>query len=45
ILILSVTRNGEIILPKGYTRLRKHDIVTVVGSQEQIDLVRTKLQF
>jgi len=45
VLIMSVSRNGETMLTGGYTRLRKHDIVTVVGSQEQIDLVRTKLQF
>jgi len=45
ILILSVKRKKETILPKGFTRLRKHDVVTVVGSHEQIDLVRTKLQY
>lgn len=45
VLIMSVSRNNDTILTGGYTRLRKHDIVTVVGSQEQIDIVRTKLQF
>ncbi len=45
ILILSITRNGEIILPHGYTRIRLNDIVTVVGSGEQIEIVRTKLQY
>ncbi|MBN2663856.1 MAG: cation:proton antiporter [Bacteroidales bacterium] len=45
ILVLSLTRNKQLMLPHGYTRLRIGDIVTVVGSQEQIDIVRTKLQF
>lgn len=45
VLIMSISRNNEMMLPGGYTRLRKFDIVTVVGSQEQIDIVRTKLQF
>lgn len=45
ILVLSLTRNKQVMLPHGYTRLRIGDIVTVVGSQEQIDIVRTKLQF
>jgi len=45
VLFMSVTRKGTVMLTGGYTRLRKHDIVTVVGSQEQIDLVRTKLQY
>jgi len=45
ILVVSITRNNQVMLPNGYTRLRKHDMVAVVGSQEQIDAVRTKLQF
>ena len=45
VLFMSVSRNNNTILTGGYTRLRKHDIVTVVGSQEQIDIVRTKRQF
>ncbi|NPA67765.1 MAG: hypothetical protein GXO50_04060 [Chlorobi bacterium] len=45
VLVVSVTRNNQVMLPSGYTRLRKHDTVAVVGSQEQIDIVRTKLQY
>ncbi len=45
ILVVSVKRKNQTLLPGGYTRLRKHDVVAVVGSQEQIDLVRTKLQY
>ncbi len=45
ILILSITRSGQIMLPHGYTRLRIGDIVTIVGAKEQIDIVRTKLQY
>lgn len=45
ILVLSLTRNKQVMLPHGYTRLRIGDIVTVVGSQEQIEIVRTKLHF
>ncbi len=45
ILVVSITRNNQVMLPNGYTRLRKHDMIAVVGSQEQIDAVRTKLQF
>ncbi len=45
ILVLSLTRNGHIMIPHGYTRLRIHDVVTIVGSKEQIDIIRTKLQY
>lgn len=45
LLVLSISRNGEVILPHGYTRLRLNDIVTVVGSENQLDLLRTKLQY
>ena len=45
VLIISITRNGQTILTHGYTRLRLHDIVTVVGSPEQLEQVRVKLQF
>ncbi len=45
VLVLSVTRNGQTILTHGYTRLRLHDIVTVLGSPEQLEQVRVKLQF
>ncbi len=45
ILVLSITRNHDVILPHGYTRLRLHDIVTIVGSHDQIEQVITKLQY
>ncbi len=45
VLVISVSRNGQSILTHGYTRLRLHDIVTVVGRPEQLEQVRVKLQF
>lgn len=45
VLFISVKRNNELLLPHGYTRLRLNDIVTVVGTKEQVELVRTKLQY
>jgi Trk K+ transport system NAD-binding subunit len=41
VIILSVKRKGQSIISHGYTRLRKKDIVTVVGSEESL----TKLQW
>ncbi len=43
ILILSVKRKGQIIISHGYTRLRKNDVVTIVGSIESLQKV--SLQF
>jgi len=43
--ILSVRRGGENIITHGYTRLRLHDIVTVLGKPEDIEQTRFKLQF
>jgi Trk K+ transport system NAD-binding subunit/Kef-type K+ transport system membrane component KefB len=40
ILILSVKRKGQILVTHGYTRLRKKDIVTAVGSLESLDKLR-----
>ena len=37
VIILSVKRKGQSIISHGYTRLRKKDIVTVVGSPESLD--------
>ena len=39
ILILSIARNGQMMITHGYTRLRVGDIVTILGSQESIDKV------
>lgn len=41
VIILSVKRKGQSIISHGYTRLRRKDIVTVVGSEESL----TKLQW
>ncbi|MFB6340367.1 cation:proton antiporter [Saccharicrinis sp. FJH62] len=43
VLILSVKRKGNIIITHGYTRLRKGDVLTVVGSLESLNKV--SLQF
>lgn len=37
VIILSVNRKGQSIISHGYTRLRKKDIVTVVGSPESLE--------
>ena len=37
VIILSVKRKGQSIISHGYTRLRKKDIVTVVGSPDSLD--------
>lgn len=43
ILILSITRNHQMMITHGYTRLRVGDVVTILGSKESIDKVQ--LQF
>jgi len=43
VLVLSVKRKGNIIITHGYTRLRKGDVLTVVGSVES--LKKVSLQF
>ncbi len=40
ILILSVKRKGHMIVTHGYTRLRKKDVVTAVGSVESLEKLR-----
>ncbi len=44
ILVLYIKRNDQMMLAHGYTRLRLGDVLTVVGSPEQIEQVRNKLQ-
>ncbi len=44
ILILSIIRSGNVMISHGYTRLRKGDIVTVVGSPESLEHVRLRLE-
>lgn len=43
VLILSVKRKGQMLISHGYTRLRRGDIVTIVGSLESLDDI--SLQF
>ncbi len=40
VIILSVKRKGQPIISHGYTRLRRKDIVTVVGSPESLEKVQ-----
>ncbi len=40
VIILSVKRKGQSIISHGYTRLRRKDIVTVVGSSESLEKVQ-----
>ena len=37
IILLSIVRNGQMIITHGYTRLRLGDVVTVVGSKESLN--------
>ncbi len=37
IIILSIKRKGQMIISHGYTRLRKGDLVTLVGSHQGLD--------
>jgi Trk K+ transport system NAD-binding subunit/Kef-type K+ transport system membrane component KefB len=39
VIVLSVKRGGQMIISHGYTRLRRNDIVTFVGSIESLDNV------
>lgn len=39
VLVLSVKRKGQMIISHGYTRLRKGDVVTMVGSVESLNIV------
>jgi Trk K+ transport system NAD-binding subunit/Kef-type K+ transport system membrane component KefB len=40
VIILSVKRRGQTIISHGYTRLRRGDVVTVVGSEDSLNTVR-----
>ncbi len=44
ILILSVKRKGHMIVTHGYTRLRKKDIITAVGTHESLEKLRLKFE-
>jgi len=44
VIILSVFRSGHAIISHGYTRLRKKDVVTIVGFSKSLEEVRSKLE-
>jgi len=43
VIMLSLRRGGQVVIPHGYTRLRRHDLMTVLGSQESLDAVTLRL--
>ncbi|MFC2124102.1 cation:proton antiporter [Bacteroidota bacterium] len=44
IIILSVQRGGQMIISHGYTRLRLGDVVTLVGSLENLDNISLRFE-
>ncbi len=44
VIVLSVKRRGSFIITHGYTRLRKGDILTLVGSKESLNKVAFKFE-
>jgi Trk K+ transport system NAD-binding subunit len=44
IIVLSVKRSGNFIITHGYTRLRRSDILTLVGSKESLKKVALKFE-
>jgi Trk K+ transport system NAD-binding subunit/Kef-type K+ transport system membrane component KefB len=44
VIVLSVIRNGQVLISHGFTRLRLGDVVTLVGTKESVDNVRFKLE-
>jgi Trk K+ transport system NAD-binding subunit len=36
-LVLMVAREGELIVPRGYTQLQRGDLLTLVGSREAVE--------
>ncbi|MDW7692064.1 cation:proton antiporter [Flammeovirgaceae bacterium SG7u.111] len=44
IIILSIKRGEQILVSHGYTRLRKHDLVNIVGSKESLEQVRMRFE-
>lgn len=43
-IILSIKRGEQILISHGYTRLRRHDLVNLVGSKESIEQVRLRFE-
>ena len=44
VIIVSIKRGGQMIISHGYTRLRRRDIVTFVGSNQSLDELMRKLE-
>lgn len=44
VIVLSIKRRGNFIITHGYTRLRRGDILTVVGSKESLSKVALKFE-
>jgi len=44
VIILSIKRGGQMIISHGYTRLRKGDIITMVGSDKSLDDIAFKFE-
>ena len=44
VIVLSVKRSGNFIITHGYTRLRRRDILTLVGSKESLSKVALKFE-
>jgi len=42
VIVLSVRRGNNLIISHGYTRLRRRDIVTVVGSKHSLDEIKLR---
>lgn len=45
ILILEISRNGEAIVPNGYSTIHMQDDVTIIGSKQSIEEVTLKLGY
>lgn len=45
VLLLDITRNGQSIVPSGYTRLRLEDEVTLLGPPESLNAATLKLGY
>jgi len=44
VIVLSIKRRGNFIITHGYTRLRRGDTLTLVGSKESLNLVALKFE-
>lgn len=43
VIMLSLRRGGQVVIPHGYSRLRLHDFLTVVGSEDSLNKVSLRL--